>query len=78
MIRFYGYNSKYSMVSANTQTENILQCAVFLLQVRNYVKLDTVTTGGRLVKKIICLLLLGLTAFSFTGCGNKENEALEQ
>ncbi len=78
MIRFYEYNSKYSMVSANAQTENILRCAVFLLQVRNYVKLDTVTTGGRLVKKIICLLLLGLTAFSFTGCGNKENEALEQ
>ena len=30
------------------------------------------------MKKSVCILLLSLTAFAFTGCGNKESEALEQ
>ncbi len=30
------------------------------------------------MKKRLCMLLLILTATAFTGCGNKENEALEQ
>ncbi len=50
----------------------------FLLHNRKYDKLDKVKTGGINVKKSVSMLLLYMTAMTFTGCGNKESEALEQ